>query len=70
MSTNILIRHCAPTLAGLKLASLFTCDFHTRRDLEKTLAHYNIQLNQTLESTKIEDLFPVQNKRNCLNHRK
>ncbi|NEO55489.1 MAG: serine/threonine protein kinase [Okeania sp. SIO3B5] len=31
---------------------------------------YNIQLNEPLVSTKIEDSFQAQNKRKCLNHRK
>ncbi|MEM1169824.1 MAG: serine/threonine-protein kinase [Cyanobacteria bacterium P01_H01_bin.35] len=31
---------------------------------------YNLQLNQTIELTKIEDLSPVQNKIKCLNRRK
>ena len=31
---------------------------------------YNIQLNQPLESTKIEDLFQVKNKSKCFNRRK
>ena len=30
MPEELMIRHCAPTLAGLKTASLFACPYDTR----------------------------------------
>ena len=33
MSEDYLIRHCAPTLAGIKTANLFTCPYQDRKDL-------------------------------------
>lgn len=33
MSEDYLIRHCAPTLAGIKTANLFTCPYQDRKEL-------------------------------------
>lgn len=44
MSEDLLIQHCAPTLAGIKTGSLFTCSFTDKQELLNTLR----QLNQRL----------------------
>ena len=41
MSDEILVRHCAPTLAGLKTASLFTCPFGRREELVERVRELN-----------------------------
>lgn len=40
-----LIRHCSPTLASLKTASLFTINFTCRRELIVSLREWNRQLS-------------------------
>lgn len=44
MSEDLVIRHCAPTLAGLKTGSLFSCACPDRRELTKTLSVLNKKL--------------------------
>lgn len=44
MSEDHLIRHCAPTLAGLKTASLFTCPCTDQKELLDTLRRLNKRL--------------------------
>ena len=44
MSEDHLIHHCAPTLAGLKTGSLFTCPFSSRRILLDSLRQINRKL--------------------------
>ena len=44
MSETTLVRHCAPTLAGLKTGSLFNC----RYDQLDVLLHELTQLNREL----------------------
>lgn len=41
MSEEHLIRNCAPTLAGLKTASMFTCPYESRESLLSSLRHWN-----------------------------
>lgn len=41
MSEDYLIRNCAPTLAGLKTASLFTCPCDDRKQLRTSLQRLN-----------------------------
>lgn len=41
MSEDYLIRNCAPTLAGIKTASLFTCPYETRDALLSDLRRMN-----------------------------
>ncbi len=40
-----LIRHCSPTLASLKTASLFTIDFTCPKELNDVLRKWNISLS-------------------------
>ena len=41
MSEDYLIRNCAPTLAGLKTASMFTCPCPDRDALGRFLRNFN-----------------------------
>lgn len=44
MSEDYLIRHCAPTLAGIKTASLFTCPYDSRETLLESVRQLNKRL--------------------------
>jgi len=44
MSEDYLIRHCAPTLAGIKTANLFTCPYRDRKDLLSFIRQTNRKL--------------------------
>jgi len=44
MTDDYLIRHCAPTLAGIKTASLFTCPFASREELLESVRQINARL--------------------------
>ena len=44
MSEDHLIRHCAPTLAGIKSASLFTCAYSTKDQLLNCVRQMNKRL--------------------------
>ena len=41
MSEELLIRHCAPTLAGLKTGNLFNAAFESERALRETACQLN-----------------------------
>ncbi len=45
MSILTLVQQCAPTLAGLKVGSLFSSKFHDLKQLQQTLAEQNAALN-------------------------
>lgn len=44
MSEDMLIRHCSPTLAGIKTGNLFPCDCPCQKTLTKTLRRLNKKL--------------------------
>ena len=44
MSEDLLVRNCAPTLAGLKTGNLFTCPCDDRQSLTKSLRSLNHRL--------------------------
>lgn len=44
MSEEYLVRHCAPTLAGLKTGSIFACPYKTKEDLLQSLRQINRRL--------------------------
>ena len=44
MSEDYLVRHCAPTLAGIKTASLFTSPYETREQLLESVRRMNRRL--------------------------
>ena len=41
MSEDLIIKHCSPTLAGLKTANLFTCAYTQREDIEQYAREFN-----------------------------
>lgn len=41
MSEETILRHCAPTLARIKTANLFTCEVKSREELKEELRKYN-----------------------------
>lgn len=44
MSEDYLVRHCAPTLAGIKTANLFTCPYDDKEALLESLRQLNKKL--------------------------
>lgn len=44
MSEEYIVRHCAPTLAGLKTGSIFTCPYQTKEALLESLRQLNRRL--------------------------
>lgn len=46
MSEDHIIRHCSPTLAGLKTGSIFTCTYGTAESLRQTIRRVNQQLRR------------------------
>lgn len=44
MSEGLVIRHCSPTLAGIKTGSLFSCSCPCRKELMKALSGLNRKL--------------------------
>lgn len=52
MSEELLVRHCAPTLAGMKTGNLFTCAYSSESDLRETVRRWN----QTLSAKGIRVL--------------
>lgn len=45
MCENLIIKHCAPTLAGLKTGSLFNCSFNDFLHLQDQIVKWNGVLN-------------------------
>ena len=41
MSEEMLVRHCAPTLAGLKTGNLFSCEFEDEEAMRFSLRRWN-----------------------------
>ena len=41
MSEDLIIKHCSPTLAGLKTANLFTCVYSQKQDVERYAQEFN-----------------------------
>lgn len=44
MSEELIIRHCSPTLAGLKTGNLFSCTFRTEEELRRDIIALNRKL--------------------------
>lgn len=47
MSEDLLIRHCSPTLAGIKTGNLFSCACPSRKDLTRDLGETNFEPRET-----------------------
>ena len=45
MSDEILVRHCAPTLAGLKTANMFNCEYDSEKEMREDLRELNRRLS-------------------------
>ena len=43
MEEERLVRNCAPTLAGLKTGSIFTCPYHSREQLLESIRTLNLK---------------------------
>lgn len=41
MSQDAIVRHCSPTLAGMKTGSLFTCEYADKREMLKSIRKLN-----------------------------
>lgn len=46
MSDEIIIRHCSPTLAGIKTGNMFSCPFENKEEMKNTIRHLNKILNK------------------------
>lgn len=44
MSEELIVRHCSPTLAGIKTGSLFSCPYTSERVLREDIRRWNRQL--------------------------
>ncbi len=44
MSEEMIIRHCSPTLAGIKTGNIFTCEFKSKDDLYQSIRNINRRL--------------------------
>ena len=44
MSEEMIVRHCSPTLAGLKTGNLFSCSYLDRGEVLGFLREWNIRL--------------------------
>ncbi len=44
MSEELIIRHCSPTLAGIKTANMFSCSFETKEQLYRDIRLLNRRL--------------------------
>lgn len=45
MSEELIIRHCSPTLAGIKTANMFSCSFNTKEQLFSDIRFFNRRLS-------------------------
>lgn len=41
MSEDLIIKHCSPTLAGIKTGNLFSCSYTSRKETERTISALN-----------------------------
>ena len=46
MSEEMIIRHCSPTLAGLKTANMFNCEYESEEELTQYLRNINTRLSR------------------------
>ena len=55
MSEELVIRHCSPTLAGLKTANMFACQFESKEELRDELSSLNkILINKGLRALPLK----------------
>ncbi len=41
MSEDLIVRHCAPTLAGIKTGNLFSCEFGSKEEMIESVRCFN-----------------------------
>lgn len=41
MSEEVIVKHCSPTLAGMKTGSLFTFPYASKQEMRKRIRHWN-----------------------------
>lgn len=46
MSEELLVRHCSPTLAGMKTGNMFVCEFFSEAEMRHTLRRFNKMLGK------------------------
>lgn len=46
MSEEMIVRHCSPTLAGLKTGNLFSCSYRDKTEVIAFLRHWNTELRE------------------------
>lgn len=46
MSEELLVRHCSPTLAGMKTANMFTCSFENAENMRSDVRKLNVMLGK------------------------
>ncbi|MGN0178486.1 MAG: DUF3793 family protein [Monoglobaceae bacterium] len=44
MSEELLVRHCSPTLAGMKTANMFSCSFNDESEMRQSIRNLNAVL--------------------------
>lgn len=44
MSEEMIIRHCSPTLAGMKAGNMFTCPFASSDEMKRSFRRFNMRL--------------------------
>lgn len=44
MSEELIVRHCSPTLAGIKTGNMFTCEFRSVKEMRASLRKFNKML--------------------------
>lgn len=49
MSEELIIRQCAPTLAGIKTGSLFPCPYTDRKEIQNEIRMQSQRVNQIKE---------------------
>lgn len=45
MSEEMLVKHCSPTLAGMKTGSIFVCRYDSADDMRRSVRHWNKTLS-------------------------
>ena len=46
MSEEMIIKHCSPTLAGLKTANIFSCEYTSEKELKSDIISLNRRLSE------------------------
>lgn len=46
MSEEMIIRHCSPTLAGMKTGSMFICEYDNAQQMKESLRRFNLLLGK------------------------